>query len=54
MVSDWDAQQAGDASSHSGLDMVMPNGDKYWGQQLRSDVLNDKVPEARLDDMVHR
>jgi hypothetical protein len=34
IVSDWEAQHAGVATVLAGLDMVMPNGDKFWGEIL--------------------
>ncbi|EQL00879.1 Glycoside hydrolase, family 3 [Ophiocordyceps sinensis CO18] len=54
VVADWDAQSAGVATALAGLDLAMPNGDKFWGPSLVEAVKNGSVPEARLDDMVTR
>ena len=60
MVSDWGAQHSGIYSSLSGLDMAMPGDavlNKYgthWGGALTEAVLNDTIPQWRLDDMAIR
>lgn len=54
VVSDWDAKNAGTATARAGLDMAMPNGDRFWHGKLAEAVLGQQVSEARLDDMVHR
>lgn len=54
VVSDWDAQLAGVATALAGLDMAMPNGDKYWGRNLIEAVGNGSVPESRVNDMATR
>ncbi|KAH7182337.1 glycosyl hydrolase family 3 N terminal domain-containing protein [Fusarium flagelliforme] len=38
IVSDWEAQHTGVATALAGLDMVMPNGDKFWGGNLTTAV----------------
>ncbi|KAF2001774.1 glycoside hydrolase family 3 protein [Amniculicola lignicola CBS 123094] len=60
IMSDWDAQHSGVASSFAGLDMSMP-GDtdfdstySFWGPNLTLSIINGTVPEWRLDDMVTR
>jgi beta-glucosidase len=60
LMSDWDAQHTGVASTHAGLDMTMPGdtgfntGDSFWGPNLTISVLNGTVPEWRIDDMATR
>ncbi|KFY11336.1 hypothetical protein V491_07248 [Pseudogymnoascus sp. VKM F-3775] len=57
VVSDWGAQHAGIASAEGGLDMAMPNGGYFWGQDgsnLTTFVQNGSIPEARLTDMATR
>ncbi|KAI5918027.1 glycoside hydrolase superfamily [Camillea tinctor] len=54
VVSDWGAQHAGVASALAGLDMVMPSGAAFWGNNLTEAVNNGSVPEARIDDMATR
>lgn len=54
VVADWDAQYAGVATALAGLDMAMPNGDKFWGPNLVEAVNNGSVPESRVDDMATR
>jgi beta-glucosidase len=38
----------------AGLDMDQPGDDNYFSEPLKQAVLDGKVPQARLDDMVHR
>lgn len=54
VVSDWYGQHAGVASALAGLDMVMPYGSDFWGNNLTEAVNNGSVPEVRLNDMVTR
>lgn len=54
VVSDWYAQQSGVASALAGLDMAMPLGSAYWGDNLTLAVQNGSVGTARLDDMAKR
>ncbi|QRV89392.1 glycoside hydrolase family 3 protein [Ceratobasidium sp. AG-Ba] len=53
VMSDWGAQWTDDGAALGGMDMAMP-GLGFWGPQLVALVRNGTVPEARLDDMVHR
>ncbi|KAH9922142.1 beta-glucosidase [Amylocystis lapponica] len=58
IMSDWNAQMS-TLSAVAGLDMTMPGGINfgpytYWGPNLTAFVLNDTIPESRLDDMVTR
>ncbi|OTA66143.1 glycoside hydrolase family 3 protein [Hypoxylon sp. EC38] len=60
VVTDWAGQQSGVSSALAGLDMSMPgdtafdSGLTYWGTNLTVAILNDTVPQWRLDDMVMR
>ncbi|KAL2152564.1 hypothetical protein VTH82DRAFT_5748 [Thermothelomyces myriococcoides] len=54
VVSDWGAQHAGVATALAGMDVVMPNGDAFWGPHLIEAVNNGSVAETRVDDMVVR
>ncbi|KAF4580842.1 beta-glucosidase 1 precursor [Ophiocordyceps camponoti-floridani] len=60
IMSDWQAQQSGVASTFAGLDMSMPgdttfdSGVSYWGSNLTLSVLNGTVPSWRVDDMATR
>lgn len=51
IVSDWSAQHTGLASATAGLDMVMPLGSTYWGNNLTISVHNGSLPESRINDM---
>jgi beta-glucosidase len=53
VLSDWDGTHSTVKAALAGLDMEQP-ADKYFGAPLKAAVLEGKVPEARLDDMVHR
>ncbi|KAF1938552.1 hypothetical protein EJ02DRAFT_383412 [Clathrospora elynae] len=60
IMSDWDAQHSGVASTLAGLDMTMPgdtdfnSGQSFWGPNLTISILNGTVPEWRLDDAAVR
>ncbi|CAF9909174.1 MAG: hypothetical protein HETSPECPRED_008865 [Heterodermia speciosa] len=60
VMSDWQAQHSGVGSALAGLDMSMPGdvlfdtGTTFWGTNLTVAVLNDTVPEWRLNDMAIR
>ncbi len=53
VVSDWEATHTTVKAALAGLDMQMP-GDEFFGKPLEDAVQSGKVPQARLDDMVHR
>jgi beta-glucosidase len=53
VVSDWDGTHSTVKAALAGMDMEQP-GDGYFGAPLKQAVLEGKVPEARVDDMVHR
>ncbi|EDU39662.1 beta-glucosidase 2 precursor [Pyrenophora tritici-repentis Pt-1C-BFP] len=60
IMSDWDAQHSGVASTLAGLDMTMPgdtdfnSGQSFWGPNLTISVLNGTLPQWRLDDAAVR
>lgn len=60
IMSDWDAQHSGVASTLAGLDMTMPgdtdfdSGFSFWGTNLTISILNGTVPQWRLDDAAVR
>ncbi|KAI0477591.1 glycoside hydrolase family 3 protein [Xylariaceae sp. FL0804] len=54
VVSDWGGQHSGVASALAGMDMTMPIGSEYWGNNLTEAVNNGSVPESRVDDMATR
>jgi beta-glucosidase len=60
IMSDWDAQHSGVASTLAGLDMTMPgdtdfdSGQSFWGPNLTLSIINGTVPEWRLDDAATR
>lgn len=53
VVSDWEATHSTVKAANAGLDMQMP-GEEYFGAPLKAAVAAGTVPQARLDDMVHR
>lgn len=53
VVSDWEATHTTVKAANAGLDMQQP-GDEYFGKPLLDAVQAGTVPQARLDDMVHR
>ena len=60
IMSDWDAQHSGVASTQAGLDMTMPgdtgfnSGFSFWGTNLTISILNGTIPQWRLDDAATR
>ena len=53
VVTDWSAQDSGVAAALAGLDMAMPYGGAFWGENF-TEITNGSVPILRLDDMVTR
>ncbi|QBZ53512.1 hypothetical protein PoMZ_09198 [Pyricularia oryzae] len=53
VVSDWEAQNSGVASTNAGLDVVMPRAG-LWGDKLVETVNNGNVNHKRLDDITTR
>jgi beta-glucosidase len=54
VMSDWSATHSTVPSALAGLDQEMPGDDNYFNQPLKKAVQDGQVPQARLDDMVHR
>lgn len=54
VMSDWYALSAGYVAADAGLDMVMPSGDGFWGDNLTLSVTNGSISESRVDDMATR
>jgi len=53
VLSDWGGTHSTTKAALNGLDQEMP-GDRYFGPALKKAVDSGEVPEARLNDMVHR
>ena len=53
VVSDWEATHSTVKAALAGLDVQQP-GEEYFGKPLMEAVQSGKVPQARVDDMVHR
>ena len=56
VMSDWNATHSTAPAANAGLDMEMAavNNGQYFGDALKTAVLNGEVPTSRLDDMVTR
>jgi beta-glucosidase len=53
VLSDWGGTHSTTKAALNGLDQEMP-GDVFFGAPLKKTVESGEVPEARLNDMVHR
>ena len=53
VVSDWEATHTTVKAALAGLDQEQP-GEKFFGKTLEDAVQAGQVPQARVDDMVHR
>ena len=53
VLSDWGGTHSTEKAAMAGLDQEMP-GSTYFGEALKKAVMDGTIPEARLDDMVHR
>jgi beta-glucosidase len=53
VLSDWGGTHSTTKAALAGLDQEMP-GSQYFGDALKKAVQSGEVPEARLNDMVHR
>ena len=53
VLSDWEGTHSTEKAALAGLDMEQP-GIEYFGDKLKAAVQSGAVPQARLDDMVHR
>jgi len=54
VLSDWGGTHSTAKAALAGLDMDQPGDDNFFSEPLRQAVLSGAVPQARLDDMVHR
>jgi beta-glucosidase len=54
VVSDWAATHSTVKAALAGLDQEMPGDDNHFGAPLKKAVEDGQVPQARVDDMVHR
>jgi beta-glucosidase len=54
VLSDWTGTHSTVKAALAGLDMDQPGDDGYFSEPLKQAVQDGKVPEARLNDMVHR
>jgi beta-glucosidase len=54
VVSDWGATHSTVKAALAGLDQDMPGDEKLFSDDLKKAVEDGKVPQARVDDMVHR
>ena len=53
VLSDWMGTHSTTKAALAGLDQEMP-GDEYFGAALKKAVQDGSVPQARVNDMVHR
>lgn len=54
VLSDWGGTHSTVKAAMAGLDMDQPGDDNFFSEPLKQAVLSGQVPQARLDDMVHR
>jgi beta-glucosidase len=54
VLSDWGGTHSTVKAALAGLDMDQPGDDNYFSDPLKKAVQDGTVPQARLDDMVHR
>jgi beta-glucosidase len=54
VLSDWGGTHSTAKAALAGLDMDQPGDDNFFSGPLKQAVLSGAVPQARLDDMVHR
>jgi beta-glucosidase len=54
VLSDWGGTHSTAKAALAGLDMDQPGDDNFFSDPLKQAVLSGQVPQARLDDMVHR
>jgi beta-glucosidase len=53
VLSDWEGTHSTVKAALAGLDQEQP-GSNYFGDGLKKAIADGQVPQARLDDMVHR
>jgi len=54
VLSDWGGTHSTVKAALAGLDMDQPGDDNFFSDPLKKAVQDGTVPQARLDDMVHR
>ena len=54
VLSDWEGTHSTVKAALAGLDMDQPGDDNFFSEPLKQAILSGQVPQARLDDMVHR
>ena len=54
VLSDWEGTHSTTKAALAGLDMDQPGDDNFFSEPLKQAVVSGQVPQARLDDMVHR
>lgn len=54
VLSDWGGTHSTVKAALAGLDQDQPGDDNFFSEPLKQAVLDGKVPQSRLDDMVHR
>jgi beta-glucosidase len=54
VLSDWGGTHSTAKAALAGLDMDQPGDDNFFSDPLKQAILSGQVPQARLDDMVHR
>jgi beta-glucosidase len=54
VLSDWGGTHSTVKAALAGLDMDQPGDDNFFSEPLKQAVLSGKVPQVRLDNMVHR
>jgi beta-glucosidase len=54
VLSDWEGTHSTAKAALAGLDMDQPGDDNFFSEPLKQAILSGQVPQARLDDMVHR
>ena len=54
VLSDWGGTHSTVKAALAGLDQDQPGDDNFFSDPLKQAVLSGQVPQARLDDMVHR
>src|ERR1035437_5996425 len=54
VLSDWGGTHSTVKAALAGLDMDQPGDDNFFSEPLKQAIVSGQVPQARLDDMVHR
>jgi beta-glucosidase len=54
VLSDWGGTHSTVKAALAGLDQDQPGDDNFFSEPLKQAIVSGQVPQARLDDMVHR